>query len=124
MLLFGSTTERDHTLFLLANFLKPARRCANIIGKFLSDMEVWYTDKKRGICHGEIKDRKVDYCQRRMFLVNGSWLMEEQLFRSKDELKEALDEYVRKARWDNYERLGLVIIGRCTFKQTGRRQWL
>ena len=87
-------------------------------------MEVWYTDKKKGICHGEITDRKVDYCSRRMFLVNGKWLMEEQLFRNEQELKNALDRYVQGARWDDYERLGRVCAGYCTFKSTGKREWL
>ena len=33
-------------------------------------------------------------------------------------------ESMRRARWDDYERLGRVCAGYCTFKSTGKREWL
>lgn len=87
-------------------------------------MEVWYTDKKKGICHGEVQDTKRDYCDRRFFQVNGKWLQEDQLFRSEKELKEHLDSYIRNAHWDDYRRMGDVMSGYCTFRSSGKRDWL
>lgn len=88
-------------------------------------MEVWYTDKKRGIRHGEVADSRIDYCGRRFFLVNGKWLQEDRLFKSEKELRDCIDEYVRSVRrWDDYESLGETMSGYCVFRCTGKRDWL
>lgn len=87
-------------------------------------MEVWYTDKKKGVCHGEVTDSHVDYCGRRFFLVNKKWLQEDQLFQTEKELRDALDRYIQHARWDDLDKLGNVSTGHCIFRSTGKREWL
>lgn len=86
-------------------------------------MEVWYTDKRKGICHGEIADRRESYGWQ-LYLVNGKWLKGDQLFQSEKELKDALDEYVQRARWTSARELGRTSTGYCTFRSSRQRPWL
>lgn len=87
-------------------------------------MEAWYTDKKKGICHGEVADTRVDYCNRRSFLINGKWIDEDRLFRSERELKERIESYIQHARWEDLAGLGNVSSGYCIFRSTEKREWL
>jgi len=87
-------------------------------------MEAWYTDKKKGICHGDVTDCRTDYCGRRYFLVGKKWIQEDRLFQSKEELQKHLDDYVNTVHWDRYDELAAVSIGYCVFRSTMEREWL
>lgn len=84
--------------------------------KKLIGKEAWYTDKKKGFCHGIIEKADNDYCHRDFCFVNGEWIQLERLFPSRKSLAHEMDEYVHNCteRWTS-KSLEKFLLGNVNF---------
>lgn len=82
--------------------------------------EVWYTHKKKGICHG-VPTGHMEDLGRIYDKINGEWIESDRQFSSEQELRDTLDRYLENLRMDDLEHYGNVSCGYCTFRSTGNR---